>query len=124
MPDDQQNATSPEQRFVPTDRHRRPVRGCRRHLRDCWHFYPEADPADYEEHRARLAVDPTARVYPTASVAGGDADHPTLLDLPGGLEGSPTSEGHPARPPGSRAVRSALAALSGGVCGGSESARR
>ena len=62
MPDDQQNATSPEQRFVPTDRHRRPVRGCRRHLRDCWHFYPKADPADYEEHRARLAVDPTARV--------------------------------------------------------------
>lgn len=54
--------TNPEQCWIPTDHNSRPVYNCRRHVRDCLHFYPEGDPAKHAEHIALLSVNPEARV--------------------------------------------------------------
>ena len=69
-----------------------PIAGCRRHVRDCIHFYEEGDPADYAEHRARVAKDPNDRVsykreanpeemrsIPACSTCGVVAERPTLV---------------------------------------------
>lgn len=81
--------TNPEQRWIPMHHDGRAIAGCRRHVRDCIHFYPEADPA---EHRARSANDPSARVsykreasaeelasIPACSTCGVVAERPTLV---------------------------------------------
>lgn len=84
--------TDPDQRWIPTDHNGRPVYNCRRHVRDCLHFYPEGDPALHVEHMANLAVNPEARVsykreatsaemltIPACSTCGVVPDHATLI---------------------------------------------
>ena len=85
-------ATNPEQCWIPTDHNGRPVYNCRRHVRDCVHFYPEGDVTKHAEHLALLALNPEARVsykrqatademlvVPPCSTCGVVPEHSTLI---------------------------------------------
>jgi len=84
--------TNPEQCWIPIDHKGRPIHNCRRHVRDCLHFFPEGDPALHVEHLAALAAHPEARVsykrevtaeemlvIPPCSTCGVVAEAPTLI---------------------------------------------
>ncbi len=84
--------TNPDQCWIPTDHNGRPIYNCRRHVRDCLHFFPEGDPSLHVEHIAVLAVNPEARVsykrevtseemlvIPPCSTCGIVAETPTLV---------------------------------------------
>lgn len=82
--------TNSAQCWIPTEHTGRPAYDCRRHDKDCLHFYPEGNPARHAEHVAHLAVNPDARVsykreatpqemsaIPACSTCGVDANRPT-----------------------------------------------